>query len=432
MDRRRGRILGLFCLLALQASVLAEEPVDSTAANLGGAAPAAAVRASVLDYYDTSDALPDFPMGGDFSGYGLPDRGYYPIRGRNWLQFDYLLWWVQGQNIPALAVAPGGSVVFGQERIDGDVTNGLRLRGGHFFDCDGTCGLMVDFFGLENDGGRRGAVSATPGGLSMPFTDMDLSLPSNLGPDGCACLDDLVGTPSIVPIDSISTRSSSDIWSGGAYYRGRILGDFDCCAADRGCCPTLCRYGHRLDKIIGYRYFGFDESLGISGVFAPATGTLVANDVFSTQNRFHGLDVGLIYEVDRGRWSLETLGRIAFGVNNQELTIAGSGNQGGGIFAQYTNIGAYQHDAFTVIPELNLTLAYAITPRLRGRVGYAGLLLSNVIRPAAQIDTRLDGRFFDSTQARPLADPLAFFPRPRYETESVWLHGLTFGLEYSF
>ena len=65
--------------------------------------------------------------------------------------------------------------------------------------------------------------------------------------------------------------------------------------------------------------------------------------------------------------------------------------------------------------------------------GYSGMFLSNVIRPATQIDTRLDGRFFDATQAtRPLNNPLAFFPRPQFETESVWLHGLSFGFEYSF
>ena len=72
--------------------------------------------------------------------YGLPDRGYYPIRGRSWVQLDYLLWWVQGQNIPALATTPAGSVVFGQERIDDNAVSGLRLRGGYFFDCDGMCG----------------------------------------------------------------------------------------------------------------------------------------------------------------------------------------------------------------------------------------------------------------------------------------------------
>ncbi len=442
MERHWSPTLGLLGVLTLGVAVVvcvsasAAEPVEAVGAEVvtpgwQEITPLTGIDTKVLDYYDTSDALPDFAPDGQMAGWGLPDRGYYPVRGRTWVQLDYLLWWVQGQNIPALATTPAGNVVFGQERIDGGAFNGLRLRGGYFFDCQGMCGLMVDFFGLGNNGSQVG-VASPGGGLRMPFTDMDLSLPANLGPDGCACLDDLVGTPSSVPIDSISTRSSSDIWSGGAYYRGRIFGAYNCCACGDSCCPGLHRYGFRLDKIIGYRYFGFDESLGINGVFTPATGRIVANDLFATQNRFHGLDLGLVYEVDRGRWSLETIGRMAMGVNFQELSITGRGNQGGGIFSQYTNAGTYEHDAFTVIPELDLILAYAITPRFRARIGYSGIFLSNVIRPANQIDTRLDGRFFDATQPRPLNNPLAFFPRPRYETESVWLHGLSFGFEYSF
>jgi hypothetical protein len=435
MRRTASRLLGLLCLLTWCIPAWSQSVAEPIAA--GGMTPIVGAnsiaKSPVLDYYAAGDDLPLFPPGGGIMT-DPPGQAYYPLRGRSWVQVDYLLWWVQGQNLPPLATTPAGGVVFGQERIDGDAQSGLRLRGGHFLDCDGLSGLMFDVWGLESGGDRVGVVSPVSGALRMPFTDMDLSLPSNQTPDGCGCLDDLVGTPSSVPIDSISTTSDTDVWSGGLYYRGRLCSRFDCCASTCDCRPGsgLGRHGHRLDGIFGYRYFSLDESLTVDGVLVPEAGTIVAQDRFATENDFHGVDMGLVYEVDRGRWSLEAIGRLALGINRQELSIAGAGNQNGGIFAQYTNIGTYDHDAFTAIPQGDLILAYAVTPRLRARVGYSWLLLSNVIRPATQIDTRLDGRFVDGTATRPLADPLAFFPRPRFETESVWIHGLSFGFDYTF
>ena len=140
----------------------------------------------------------------------------------------------------------------------------------------------------------------------------------------------------------------------------------------------------------------------------------------------------MIYEVDRGRWSLELLGKVAVGFNRQQLRINGTGNLGGGVFAQPTNIGTYEHDAFMALPEVNLNLSYSLTCNLRARIGYSFLLLSNVMRPATHVDTRIDGRFFDTTAARPLDNPRAFFPRADLRRESVWLQGINFGLEYWF
>lgn len=344
------------------------------------------------------------------------------------MQVDYLLWWIQGQRIPTLATTLTGDRLLGG-RLDSDSQNGLRVRGGTYFDCDGTCGLMVDFFGLDTS---RDRVGVAGGGMLLPFTDMDLSNPANQTPGGCGCLAELVGTATDVPLDSLQLTSGTDVFSAGLYGRSRLNSWYDCCRQDCCCNGGLCRCGFRLDALYGYRYFSLDESLRLAAVVAPPTGTITAIDRFRTENEFHGFDMGFVYEVERGRWSLATLGRVALGINNQRLTIAGEGNRGGGLFAHYTNAGVYEHDAFTAIPEVNVTLSYALTCHLRARFGYSFLLLSNVIRPGSQVDTRVDGRFFDATQPVPLTSPDAFFPEPRFETESVWLQGLNFGLEYWF
>ncbi|MGL4421020.1 MAG: BBP7 family outer membrane beta-barrel protein, partial [Gemmataceae bacterium] len=54
------------------------------------------------------------------------------------------------------------------------------------------------------------------------------------------------------------------------------------------------------------------------------------------------------------------------------------------------NIGNFSRDRFAVLPELGLNIGYHITPHCRIFVGYNFLYLSNVLRPADQIDTGLD------------------------------------------
>ncbi len=429
---RLGRVL-VCCLAVLSCSLSSGQETLTKQLDVAAESSPVAEATSIMDRYDAPSGLPDFPVswGTASAAYGPQGGTYYRARGFNWVQADYLLWWLEGQHLPALAATGNGDVLLGGGRFgDGD-RNGLRIRGGHFFDCGATCGLMVDFFGLETDGPQQIVSGDLAGGLVLPFTDMDLSLPANQT-NGCACVDTVEGTASSVPADSLRVSSSTDLWSGGAYFRGRMHSCY-ACPQDTCCCRQgLGRCGQRLDGIIGYRYLQFDETLSFAGSLNPSTGPILASDRFEAENDFHGVDFGLMYERERGRWGLEVTGKVALGITRQRLTIDGVGNQAGGLFAQSTNMGMDEHDAVTVIPEINLSLSYSLSCNLRARCGYSFLWLSNVIRPATQLDTRADGRFFDTTQPVPLDAPLAFFPRPDFETESVWLHGLSFGLEYWF
>ena len=153
---------------------------------------------------------------------------------------------------------------------------------------------MFDFFGLENNGSQVGVVSPTSGALRMPFTDMDLVPAVEPGP-GRLRLPGRPGRDAVERTDRLDLHAQQL----GYLVRRRLLIGAHLrllsivVPAATAVRPGLNRNGYRLDKIIGYRYFGFDESLGISGVFVPPTGRIVANDLFSTQNRFHGVDVGL-------------------------------------------------------------------------------------------------------------------------------------------
>lgn len=394
-------------------------------------APKSIVEGSVLDRYQTQSRLP--VLGGNCDGscdVATPSIGCsYQLRSLSWIQVDYLLWWMEGQQIPELARDTAGNTIVGDERLKPSSIDGVRIRGGHFFDCEGACGLMYEFFGFNSaDAGSSTGNLGTGGGL-LPYTDMDLSIPANTT-NSCACLDGLVGTPRTVPLDSLSVRSSSDVFSAGIYGRSRLNSCYDCCRRDCCCNGGMNRCGFRWDAIYGYRHFGVDERLSISSALSPSTGAINAVDTYSTRNDFNGFDFGFIYERDCGRWGWELLSRMAIGVNQQRLRINGEGNLGGGVFAQYTNIGEYEHSHFAVIPEINLNASYNLTCNVRARMGYSFMWISNVVRPGQQIDTQVDGRFFDVTQPRPLNSPLAFFPRDKFDTESLWLQGLNFGLEY--
>ena len=418
--------------LPVSSVALADDLGSLPAAN---ATPAPVPLESVVDVVERYQRPSPLPIlgptpSGPMGILGPPNDCYYAARARNWIQADYLLWWFGGQKLPVLAQGANGNPVFGGTRFDSTTHNGFRIRGGHFFNCDGDLGIMFDLLGFGSESDRRAVAAPAGGGLTLPFTDMDLSLATNQ--NGCACLDDLVGTASTVPVESFEARTSTEFLSGGLYGRSRLKSMYDCCRRSCCCNGGLDRLGFRVDALYGYRHFSLDEALTLTGVLTPATGRIQGTDRFRTQNDFHGFDMGLLTELEEGRWSLTLLGKFAIGLTDQRLRIQGTGNQNGGIFAQPTNIGSYDNTAVTVIPEGSCTLSYALTCNLRARFGYSIMWISNVIRPAAQVDRRIDGRFLDATSARPLNNPLAFFPRERFEAESLFAHGLNFGLEYWF
>ena len=275
--RLRTRLMGLVGICLISATGLADE--GTSAANAGSpvvanslaglnpvvSAPGFVGQPSVVDRYGSGDGLPEWVGNPAASITGPPSGCYYTARGRNWLQVDYLLWWMQGQRLQPLAATTAGDVVLGDRRLNTTNHNGVRIRGGRYLDCDANCGLMVDFFGFNSSGDRQ---SVTGPGLVLPFTDMDLSLPANQN-NGCGCLDDLVGTAATVPLDALSVVSDTRVFSGGIYGRSRLNSWYDCCQQDCCCNGGCFRCGHRLDAIFGYRYFGLDEALVLNTRLAP-------------------------------------------------------------------------------------------------------------------------------------------------------------------
>ena len=149
--------------------------------------------------------------------------------------------------------------------------------------------------------------------------------------------------------------------------------------ARRNCCQSL---GGRFDVVGGYRYLRFREGLLVTedltsiddGSVVPVGTDYHVVDSFSTDNQFHGGEIGLSLLYDCGPWTLDVLTKLALGNMRQTVTMRGATTilspvdppltSEGGLLALPSNIGRSNRDEFTVIPELNLNLRYYWNPRL--------------------------------------------------------------------
>jgi hypothetical protein len=215
------------------------------------------------------------------------------------------------------------------------------------------------------------------------------------------------------------------------------------CTADCDPCYDACSgpNGRRFDFMIGYRFLRLREQLTIredltSLLDAPQQGSFDITDAFRTSNNFHGVDLGIISEMSRGRWALDLSGRLALGTMRQRVLINGQtiiegseeadGTYVGGLLAQRTNIGAYSRDVFAVVPQLGATIGYRLTPRIQATIGYTLLYVSRVARPGDQIDLDVNPDLLP-----PEFEPFAGAERPRFVFRDVdfWAQGLNIGLQ---
>jgi hypothetical protein len=214
---------------------------------------------------------------------------------------------------------------------------------------------------------------------------------------------------------------------------------------------------YRLDTLVGYRFLKLDENIGIrEGLTSldpsvPNTAFEVF-DRFGTKNEFHGLDLGLLWTGQRNRWSLDILGKVALGNNQQLVDIdgytrltdtangrtlkstvsvpadgAGVGEYtGGGLLTQRPNIGEHKNDQFVVVPEIGLTLGYAISENIRATFGYSLIILPKAVRPGDQIDTNVNLAYLPD-EIYPLPEPAR--PALTMAEDAYWVQGLNAGIE---
>ena len=342
-----------------------------------------------------------------------------------WMRSEFLLWWTKGSPNPSplLTSVPAGTtgttppipgavgnastqIVMGDSSIDLGTRTGGLFTIGTWLDHEHLYGLEGDYFFLgsstENQyANSTGGVGSTK--YYVPIYDPTGNLTG--GTPGHTALPTVLGTifnvtggysGPYISHDALTLKSQTQ----GAELHGIV---------------NLYRQGRmRVDSLVGFRYLNLYEHLTFANdsQSVPSATTQVTYDTldsFETTNNFYGGQLGLRFECTpddgRGGWqggfdfradAKVALGATLEGANINGSTFTNLGNPmlatpayfNGGVFAQPTNIGRYSQSDFAVLPEVNLSVGYAIVPCVRIFMGYDFLWLSDVARPVPRSITR--------------------------------------------
>lgn len=352
-----------------------------------------------------------------------------------WIRAEALMWWVDGYQVPALVTTspfgtdrdaagelgqPTTTILYGHEDLDASTHPGGRVRLGYWFDARQTHGLEAAYFGLAQQSSTFHADSTRIAILARPIFNVE---PSRVGPDA-----EFVAFPGLAE-GQIHVHRQTQMQGFEALYRRAL-----CRECDR-----------RVDWLVGYRYLNLDEELVISDskrIVTSGTGlqlgtTLEEFDRFATRNEFHGVQLGMLTGLRRNRWTVEVVGKVALGSNHSQVAINGSttvtvpdpdtATTPYGLLALPSNSGVRTRDAFTLIPELGVTLGYDLTSCLRATVGYTLLYWGEVARPGEQIDLDVN---LSQVPPNILVGPAR--PEFRWVGSDLWVQGFSAGLHYRF
>ena len=372
---------------------------------------------------------------------------------RFWFSNEYLLFWIKDGPLAAPLVstsnptdhgalgAQSTSVLFGGSGLDYGTFSGIRSTVGGWLDSEQTFGVAGRGFLLEqrsvpfsarSDAGGIPLLAfpvfdPRPAGTPLSFSNQPpgATLPGEAG---------LFITQAGNFAGGLAVSSATRLW--GAEGNGLI---------------NLVRNDHwQLDVVAGFRYLDLNENLGIettalglagAGTFDGAL--FLTRDIFQTLNQFYGGQIGLRCSYRYDRLSAELLTQVALGsthqvvnrngntsiTNSQDSTLP-SGTYLGGLLVVPTNSGRLDRDAFTVVPEMELQLGYAVTNYLRLFVGYNFLYWSNVVRPGDQLDRVINPSQVPAFGGLSLTGPAR--PAPLFQQSDFWAQGVTFGMDLRF
>lgn len=462
----RGRLLaGLTCLLVgpLGGSpTLAQtgSPTMATAIASSWDDPYALPQSSQSVLYSSSSAAAVQTAGWSASRSGLIDqpiinggaitqslsrplqRVLYaePYRGRMFIRGEYLGWMMDGMDTPPLVTTnPAGtavnqagwlggnetSVLFGGELND-DFRSGFRVRGGWYVDPSRFWAVGGDYYQLLGDGDSFSATSDGSTILARPFYNMLSGLESA----------QLIAYPARVR-GSVDIDTDTTLRSFGIHVQSDAVYP----ANHPSQIANGCAREPRVDWIVGYRNVFLEDQINIRENLTALTapfGKLDMNESFHTENQFQGIELGFVREVVLGRWWFEASSRVAVGNNQQKVKIAGSTRLTeagvpetfpGGLYAQRTNIGTYERDRLTVVPELGATLGWNFGPHLSLNVGYTFVYIGNVVRAGDQIDTDVNPNLIP-VETSPMTGPLR--PEFQFRSTDFYAHGITVGGDIRF
>jgi hypothetical protein len=393
------------------------------------------IRHGVFDCGDGAacNACPGDPCCSDGC---CPDGCCYGSDNRFYVSAEYLLWSIKGDPTPPLvtrgsngnpatAVLGSGTetVLFGGRDLGGDARSGGRINLGYWFGDQHLWGIDAGAFFLGRD-----STNFSTSSFGNPAIGRPLQIATMGNVEGLERVADLAVINGFGPLaGTISASHNSSLWGADVNLRRSLL-----------CGPN----GY-VDMLIGFRSLSFNEDLRITESLLQTNGSGASNqltDLFQTQNRFWGGQVGWTGRYRYGGWTLDGFCKVALGTTQEEVNILGSQvsfNQNGGtptarnfgLLAGPTNSGMHTRDTFSVVPELGFSLGYNVTDHVRCFAGYNFLYWSDVARAGEQIDRSVNQNNV-SVGATSVTAP--FRPTFLNRSSDFWAQGLTLGLEFKY
>jgi hypothetical protein len=344
--------------------------------------------------------------------------------GRLYAEIEYLLWWMRRDREPALFTTgspgdvpagaigqPGTDVLFGGH-VGDPFHSGGRVTAGYL--AAGGLGVEAGYFILEQ---RSALFSTSSNGaptapiIARPFFDFNFQHEN----------------AQIIAAPGFRAGSAE------AALHQRLQG-----AECNLTTPGWDEGDFCLRLLTGFRFLALDESLDLGDQFTPLTpGGSSAVDVesFGTRNRFYGWQLGATAEFGE-EFFVSAAAKIALGATVESIRIngnlftsnpfTGTFAGPGGLLTQTSNIGQYHHDAFAVVPEVDVNVGYKFNPCIKTYVGYSLVAISDVARPGDQIDRVV--------QLPTIPPGLGVVARPLFSPRQsdFWAQGMTMGLALSY
>jgi hypothetical protein len=351
--------------------------------------------------------------------------------GPGWDDCEFLLWWPRSQALPPLVTAsrsgqppvlgsPGASVLIGGHSQNNQDIAGGRFVLGAAINSEETLGLEGAYFFLGSRTLKetiRSQNNPAAVSLGLPFVNSDTGHRDVF----------LIAAPGV---STGSVYFSSTTRLQGA--EGNLIANF------------VDETAVRVNGIIGYRYLMVNQGialadqrteLGAGGAYGPIY------DGFDGHNQFNGGQLGLHADFTHGLMFCEITGKVAIGLTSEVVKIEGASTiytpilggvnaqtLPGGVYALPSNMGYYTHNSFAVAPEGTFKIGLKFGEVSRFFVGYNFLYLSELVRPADQID-----RTLNPIQI-PTLNPGATFtgadrPRVPFARTDFWTQGLIIGIE---
>ncbi|MEO6786802.1 MAG: BBP7 family outer membrane beta-barrel protein [Chthoniobacteraceae bacterium] len=376
---------------------------------------------------------------------------------------EYLMWWAKDAplSVPLVSTGtisdthhgflefPDSTIVYGAPHYPAKGGNdsqrfqaftGTRFTFGYSLGSERRFAIEASGFALLQQSAGYGSYSDATGQpvINIPVFNTTSYSPSGR-PGGLPPAED--GLPASVYSDPHRVDGNAGVFSGGVNIKNTL----ELWGTEAVGVISLYRTpSWELSGLVGFRYLDLAEtfnleyqSIGVSGRYVGTGGQ--ATDTFETRNRFFGGILGMRGRYSAGRLSVDLSGRVALGVSSQMENIFGGYYSYGfnslysagseGVFAQPANSGRTYSSRFAVVPDAQIKIGYAITPRLRATIGYDFLYYSSVLRPGDQINRNIPkGQTFQ--QGGKTVSTTS--PVRLSQTSDFFAHGITFGLDFRF